>query len=285
MQFTTQFHIKLRKVNYIHYLTLGSIEESLTIIAKYNFLLDSYMKTQLLLSCFILINQVQATVFDVTITNLTTGMHFSQMLVTAHLENDPLFTPGQLATNSIETMAESESFVDFGSIGSTDLDTFKPSFPTSDLLNPGEKTSTVTLNTDSATNANHTHLSIVGRFIPTNDGFVGLNSYKIPTTVGTYKIFMNAWDAGTESNDENVISTVQGNTNTGIPQHTELSFNNSGTGLSFTTDENANKIGVHIHRGNLGDLVSDSSTNDISDLDRRIHRFMNPVALVTITVK
>lgn len=232
-----------------------------------------------------MINQLQAAVFDITITNLTTGMHFSQMLVTAHIENDPLFTPGQLASNSIETMAESESLLDFGSIANTDLDTFKPAFPTSNLLNPGEKTSTVTLNTDSTANANHTHLSIVGRLIPTNDGFVGLNSYKVPTTVGTYQIFMNAWDAGTESNDENILSTLQGNTNTGIPQHTELSFNNSGSGLSFASDENANKIGVHIHRGNLGDLLTNGSSDDVSDLDRRIHRFMNPVAMVTITVK
>ncbi|MCO4783139.1 MAG: spondin domain-containing protein [Candidatus Cloacimonetes bacterium] len=243
------------------------------------------MKIQLLLIFFTLFSQANATVFDVTITNLTTGMHFSQMLVTAHIESDPLFTPGQLASNAIETMAESESFVDFGSVGNVDLDTFKPAFPTSDLLNPGEKTSKVTLNTDSTANANHTHLSIVGRLIPTNDGFVGLNSYKVPTSVGTYQVYMNAWDAGTENNDENVISTVQGNNNTGIPQHTELNFNNSGSGLTFTRDENANKIGVHIHRGNLGDLVTNGSSSDISDLDRRIHRFMNPVALVTITVK
>lgn len=243
------------------------------------------MKLPFILTGLILVGHLQATVFDVTITNLTTGMHFSQMLVTAHIQSDPLFTPGTLASNGIETMAETESFANFGSDATTDLDTLIPSFPSSDLLNPGEKTITVTLNTDSTANANHTYLSIVGRLIPTNDGFVGLNSYKIPTTVGTYQIFMNAWDAGTENNNENVLPINQGNSSTGIPQHAELAFNNSGSGISFPNDENLNKIGIHIHRGNLGDLLTNGSSDDISDLDRKVHRFMNPVAMVTITVK
>ncbi|MCJ8344784.1 spondin domain-containing protein [bacterium] len=243
------------------------------------------MKSLICIVFLLVLTKIEAAVFDVTIANLTTGMYFSQMLVSAHQESDPFFTPGTLASNAMETMAESGNFTDFGSVGNTDLDTFKPAFPTSNLLNPGEKTFTVTLNTDSTSNSNHTHLSIIGRLYPTNDGFVGMYSYKIPTTVGTYQVYINAWDAGTESNDENIISTLQGNTNTGIPQHTELSFNDSGSGVVQSSDQNANKIGIHIHRGNLGDLVNDSSSDDISDLDRRIHRFMNPVALVTITVK
>ncbi|PCJ21496.1 MAG: hypothetical protein COB02_02570 [Candidatus Cloacimonadota bacterium] len=241
------------------------------------------MKTFLFLLLFIY--QTESSVFDVTIANLTTGMYFSQILVTAHAENAPLFKAANFASTAIETMAESGNLTDFSNLGNTDLDTFKPAFPTTTLLNPGEKTSTVTLNTDSNSNSTHTHLTIVGRLYPTNDGFIGLQSYKIPTVKGTYTVFINAWDAGTENNDENIISTVQGNTNTGIPQHTEVSFNASGSGVIVNGDENANKIGIHIHRGVLGDLLIDGSNNDISDLDSRIHRFMNPVALLTIVVK
>jgi hypothetical protein len=39
---------------------------------------------------------------------------------------------------------------------------------------------------------------------------------------------------------------------------------------------------VHIHRGNLGDT---DITGGISDVDSRIHRWLNPVAKVTVTVK
>ena len=39
---------------------------------------------------------------------------------------------------------------------------------------------------------------------------------------------------------------------------------------------------VHIHRGNIGDT---DATGGISDVDSRIHRWLNPVAKVTVTVK
>lgn len=47
-----------------------------------------------------------------------------------------------------------------------------------------------------------THLSIVAMLIPTNDAFTGLDSWRIPTTPGTYILYLNAYDAGTEANDE-----------------------------------------------------------------------------------
>ncbi|MEJ2468080.1 MAG: hypothetical protein P8Y51_03235, partial [Campylobacterales bacterium] len=39
---------------------------------------------------------------------------------------------------------------------------------------------------------------------------------------------------------------------------------------------------VHIHRGILGDT---NATGGISDLDSRYHRWINPVAEVTVTVR
>ena len=38
---------------------------------------------------------------------------------------------------------------------------------------------------------------------------------------------------------------------------------------------------VHIHRGNLGD---DDLTGGKSDLDNTVHRWLNPVARITVTV-
>jgi hypothetical protein len=52
----------------------------------------------------------------------------------------------------------------------------------------------------------------------------------------------------------------------------------NGTGVASTESNDA----VHIHRGNLGDTDADGG---VSDVDSRIHRWLNPVAKVVITVE
>ena len=37
------------------------------------------------------------------------------------------------------------------------------------------------------------YLSLTAMLLPTNDGFVGLNSWKIPTEAGTYTIYLNGY--------------------------------------------------------------------------------------------
>ena len=88
---------------------------------------------------------------------------------------------------------------------------------------------------------------------------------------------MNGYDAGTEVNDE-IIDTVNGGADDGIPAAPGM---DAGTGASGVTDMEANQT-VHIHRGNTGDT---SLTAGISDVDSRIHRWLNPVAKVVVTVK
>jgi hypothetical protein len=113
--------------------------------------------------------------------------------------------------------------------------------------------------------------------LPTNDGFIGLDGWEIPAEVGTYTIYLNGYDAGTEVNDE-IIDTVNGGADDGIPAAPGM---DAGTGASGVTDMEANQT-VHIHRGNTGDT---SLTAGISDVDSRIHRWLNPVAKVVVTVK
>lgn len=71
--------------------------------------------------------------------------------------------------------------------------------PAGGLLAPGAST-TASLNTDDA--PDNTRLSIVAMILPSNDGFMGLNGIAIPTEPGTYVYNVNAYDAGTEANDE-----------------------------------------------------------------------------------
>ena len=113
--------------------------------------------------------------------------------------------------------------------------------------------------------------------LPTNDAFAGLNAIEIPTEPGTYTFNLPAYDSGTEANDE--LLTGGGAPGApGMPADPGGLTGTGGTGLAGP-DNNPN---VHIHRGAVGDS---DATGGASDLDNRVHRWLNPVARVTITVR
>ncbi len=113
--------------------------------------------------------------------------------------------------------------------------------------------------------------------LPTNDGFVALNNLTIPTTPGTYTYNLNAYDAGTEANDEIRGSGNPGEAGFPVPPPLNASIGTGGTGVNAVAEGF-----VHIHRGVLGDTSADSG---VSDIDSTAHRWLNPVARVTLTVK
>ena len=112
------------------------------------------------------------------------------------------------------------------------------------------------------------YLSVAAMMLPTNDGFIGLDSWEIPTEAGTYTVYLNAYDAGTEANDEIIAN---------IPNPIGI----TATGASGVTEDISN-ANVHIHPGVLGD---DDEEGGISDLDSSAHRWLNPVAKLTIVVE
>ena len=140
-------------------------------------------------------------------------------------------------------------------------------------LAPGATVSVTTFDTGS-----NTELTLAGMILPSNDGFAGLDAWTIPTTAGTYTIMINAYDAGTEANDE-LLTPMSGAPGVlGIPAAPGM---DSGTGGTGVTLEETNQT-VHIHRGVIGDT---SDLDGASDLDSRIHRWLNPVAKVVVTVQ
>ncbi|HFU74354.1 MAG TPA: hypothetical protein ENK65_02235, partial [Helicobacteraceae bacterium] len=188
---------------------------------------------------------------DVTITNLTKGMLFTPLLVAAHPSNEALFTSGGTASLALQKMAEGGDTSDL----TTDLTATNAVIsnnPASGLLAPGASTTT-TLNIDDASNSN---LSIVAMMLPTNDGFIALNNAPIPTEEGTYTYKVNAYDAGTEANDEIINGGGAPNT-PGIPGGAS---NTGATGVAGVSAEGY----IHIHRGSLGDFEANGG---ISDLD------------------
>jgi hypothetical protein len=210
--------------------------------------------------------------FDVQITNLSNAIYFTPFLVAAHPAGTNLFVSGQPASASLQAMAEGGDIsgleADVMGLGATVI-----SNPAGGLLGPASSTM-FSMNTDGTAND---RLTIVAMLLPTNDGFAGLNAIEIPSTPGTYQFDVPAYDAGTEANDE-LVTEGGAPGAPGIPADPGGLTGTGGTGAAVA-DANTT---VHIHRGSLGDS---NATGGSSDLDSSVHRWLNPVVRVTLTVR
>ena len=208
---------------------------------------------------------------EITVTNLTHGNHFTPILAAAHDSELHLFQAGEKATLALQQMAEGGNITDLASLVNT-AEGVTVENPAAGLLAPNSRTAAFDL--DSGEN---THLSLVAMMLPTNDAFIGLDSWEIPTEPGTYTLNLNAYDAGTEANDEIINGGAMAG-EAGIPI---APAGNGGTGATGFSDTASNE-NVHIHPGVVGDT---DPAGGLSDVDSRIHRWLNPVARVVITVK
>ena len=208
---------------------------------------------------------------NVELTNLTNGVYFTPLLVAAHSPDHHLFQAGTAASPSLQAMAEG------GDISGLilELETVGGDYvanPAGGLLAPGATTS-ADLELDDLP---HTGLSIVGMLLPTNDGFVGLDSLSVPTKAGSYTYYLKGYDAGTEANDE----IINGGGAPGVAGVPADPGGNGGSGATGAAGPDYNTT-VHIHRGTLGDT---DPVGGSSDLDSRVHHWLNPVAKLVVTV-
>ena len=210
--------------------------------------------------------------FDVRITNLSNAIYYTPFLIAAHPDGTSLFSVGQPASANLQAMAEggdiSGLLADVNGLGATVVEN-----PAGGLLEPAASVE-FSMNTDGTSN---TLLSAVAMLLPTNDAFAGLNAVEIPSEPGTYVFNVPAYDAGTEANDEQLTGGGAPGA-PGMPADPGGLAGTGGTGAA-TADANGN---VHIHRGTLGDT---DAAAGISDLDSRVHRWLNPVIRVTLTVQ
>ncbi|WP_416307310.1 spondin domain-containing protein [Neptunicella sp. SCSIO 80796] len=213
----------------------------------------------------------QAAELEITVQNISHGMYFAPLLISAHSSDQHLYTLGEEASLEIQAMAEGGDLS--GLITMTQgLGADNSANPAEGPMHPGDMVSTMLTTSDG-----NQSLSIVGMMVPSNDAFVGLDAWQIPTEAGTYEFYLNSYDAGTEANDE-----IRGGGAPGTPGLPTLPFFDAevGTGGSGVTSVETN-TSVHVHRGSIGD---DDPAGGSSDLDNTLHRWLNPVAKVTVTV-
>lgn len=255
---------------------------------------------------------LMAQTIDIQITNLTHAQHFTPRLVIAHDSTVDAFEPGVDASSALAWLAEAGVIDDAQEpassgqnfealLGPTDTDNGSNTWHRfGGLVAPSMSLSYPFDTMDKP------YLSILSMLIPTNDAFVGLDSIKIPTTPGTYTYMLHAYDAGTELNDElNSTRTdivEQGGTPLGgygapgvagvgaspVPLGVggtgvavKVGFAQDGTAIGANEVVDGTDGPVHIHRNVLGDT---SLTDGASDLQSTEHRWLNPVARVTITI-
>ena len=109
-------------------------------------------------------------------------------------------------------------------------------------------------------------ISFVSMLICTNDGFTGLNSFRLPRWVGDYRTrYIRGKDAGTEINTESFSDLVPP-----CPAITGIETDEMGTGMS-NPDLAENGV-IRPHRNIRG----------IDDLLRSLHRWRGPVAKVVV---
>ncbi len=235
----------------------------------------------------------QAVEITVSITNLTQGMHFTPRLLVAHTDAVDLFEPGIAASAGLTAIAEGgDTSVLAGSLD-TSYATTQTNQTFGGLVEPASSSADYTFETE-----DHSYLSLVTMLIPTNDAFAGLDSWKIPTEPGTYIVPLNAYDSGTEANDEinsgnTALTGPSGVALGGIgvpgmaaPAPTQTYLGAGGSGVAIEAvggvlEDSDAEGSVHIHRNTLGDT---NPTGGRSDLDATVHRWLNPVARMTITV-
>lgn len=215
-------------------------------------------------------SSVTAATLSVEVTNLTHGTYFAPLMLSAHATPQAYYDVGHPATEAIQAMAEggdiSGLLAESETIGAVTL-----ANPAEGMLAPGG-----TVMVEAWDVQSQGYLTLTGMLVPSNDGFVGLNSFPIPTEAGTYTLMLNAYDAGTEANDE-IVNGGGAPGVAGIPGNPGM---NGGANATGVTQSESNAT-VHIHRGILGDTDAEGGP---SDLDARIHRWLNPVAKLTLTV-
>ncbi|HVS08746.1 MAG TPA: spondin domain-containing protein [Planctomycetota bacterium] len=192
--------------------------------------------------------------YEVTVTNLTAAIGFTPILIATHGSSVELFEAGEPASPELAMLAEDgltrplESLL--LSMPGT-LATATSAGPTG----PGQST-TVLVKTDSP----FSHLSLASMLVPTNDSFIALNAVQGPKQNETLVLYVPAWDAGSEPNDELCASLPSGASFTECGGPGGGGMPPGGEGF------------VHISRGITG----------VGDLDAAERDWKNPVARITV---
>lgn len=199
-------------------------------------------------------------VYDVTITNLTTGQPFSPGVLVTHTKRASFFDVGAAASEGLRLIAENGD----ESVAIAELTGRPGVYQVVDVNEPigrvgGPLPNSRTFRIEASDDA--TRLSLAIMLICTNDGFTGLEGVKLPRNFKPAIFYSAGYDAGTELNDERSPSIVDPCFAIGPTAGPA-----DGNARTATSDV------VRHHPGIEGD----------ADLDEGAHGWDDPVARITV---
>lgn len=197
--------------------------------------------------------------YRVTVTNLTNNQPLSPPVVVLHTDGYQPWQAGMAATNGLEWLAEAGDGSVFRNEARTDPAVSETARITDPVGPGGADSVTLTVNRDSDLQA-----TVATMLVNTNDAFTGMTAVPVGGLADgeTMTRYARAYDAGTEENTE-TAATIPGPAG-------------DGEGYAPERDDIRDVITVHPGVVTQDDGLITSALNDS-------HRFLNPVAMLTIT--
>lgn len=187
--------------------------------------------------------------YQITLTNLTPGQPIAPFMATTHRAGMGFFKPGKAPSPELASLAEAGDGNPMAAM--LMMQSGYRDAQVAGMGTPPGKTTTLTVAADPRVD----RLSLGAMLGNTNDGFVALRDVKLPTGSKPVTYLTNAYDAGSETNDES-CQTVPGPACGGMA----LSPNDHGEGF------------VHIHNGVHG----------TGGLSAALYDWRNPTAQIVI---
>lgn len=212
--------------------------------------------------------QSQAAQLEISVKNISGGNTFTPVLVAAHSSDTYLYKTGTMASDALAMMAEGG---DLSGLADMVASSGAGVSVKADGMTPAGMS-----NITSIDSMDYKYLSLTAMILPTNDGFVGLDSWMIPPVSGTYTIRVNSYDAGSELNDE-IVNGGGALGVSGIPGAPGGQGGINGMGIPGVMESNY----VRPHPGVIGDFEQDGG---YSDVNAAVHKWEDPIALVTVKV-
>jgi len=133
--------------------------------------------------------------YKITVTNITKGISFTPLLASTHNRKISIFEIGESASEEVSRVAEGGDIAPLTELLS-DSNNVHSTASSNSLLAPGQS---VEFEIDGT--RKFKKISIISMLLPTNDTMLALQGAKLPKH-GKATYYMNAYDAGTETNDE-----------------------------------------------------------------------------------
>lgn len=200
--------------------------------------------------------------FSVTITNLTKGQTFTPPIVVSYKADFQVFEAATPASVELESIAKGGDTNPLATLlqGSADV---RDIVQGDALIGPGmSATFAIDVRFLSDSGNSSKHISVVTMLIPTNDTFIALDGFKVRHDRAE-TVFLRAYDAGTEVNDEDRDN---------IPGSQCVATDPASAGEGFNADRSGAEGFIYVGNG----------INKIEDLSQATYTWNNPVAKIVL---